>query len=324
MNDSLTVHKALSLSVRNDFKTGKTFTTTTTRTKDLGGVLFVVDEASMIDPIIMDIIDNHTTQAKVIYVGDEHQLAPVGSTKIPVFNQGWEEAILTEPMRQDKNSHLFKELCKLREGVIEQEVYLPKQGKGITDVDAQTFKDEILKAKRNDEDFRVLAFTNKQVENYNKFVRKHTHTSEEFCEGDLVVAANCCNETSKVEETYKICSIGSEYTHETGIRVRTVTLDDNNAYPIPVNKSAWFKEIKLAEAEGKESGHWQRYFQLKNGILDIRDAYACTAHKSQGSTYEKVFVDLQNMLACKQIDTLVRMLYVAFSRAKTEVIVYRG
>jgi exodeoxyribonuclease-5 len=56
--------------------------------------------------------------------------------------------------------------------------------------------------------------------------------------------------------------------------------------------------------------------------LDIRDAFACTVTKSQGSTYEKVFLDYSNIATCWDLNSLARLRYVGISRAKQTVIIY--
>jgi ATP-dependent exoDNAse (exonuclease V) alpha subunit len=51
----------------------------------------------------------------------------------------------------------------------------------------------------------------------------------------------------------------------------------------------------------------------------LRAAYAQTINKSQGSTYDRVFIDLDDLARCSSGDQLARMLYVGFSRARHQV-----
>ena len=67
---------------------------------------------------------------------------------------------------------------------------------------------------------------------------------------------------------------------------------------------------------------WQKYFFLKNNFPDFRQRDACTVHKSQGSTYQTVYIDLENLSTCAQSETGARLMYVAFSRASTRVALY--
>ena len=54
--------------------------------------------------------------------------------------------------------------------------------------------------------------------------------------------------------------------------------------------------------------------------IDLRAAYAQTVDKSQGSTYDKVFIDLDDISHCTSGARIARMLYVAVSRARHQVI----
>lgn len=314
LNDSQTIHKLFGLIPRKDFKTGKTYTVTTARTQDVGKSLIVLDEASMLNESILKIVDNYTSEAKVLFVGDQYQLAPIGSSTSPAFSKGYPSAELTVPMRQDKDSHLFKEVLKLRDAVIKGEHYLIQEGEGVTVLGASEFKQRMLQSFSLQEDARVLAYTNKQVEGYNKYIQKSLHGSSDFAVGDVVIANNRCLDSSQIEQSYRISQINGNH----------VTLNDGVTYPIPMNKSAWFQEIKAAERAASKSGQWEEYFHLKEGFLDIRYGFSCTVDKSQGSTYEKVFIDLQNLYSCRNLNTLLRLLYVAVSRARTEVFLYKG
>jgi hypothetical protein len=87
----------------------------------------------------------------------------------------------------------------------------------------------------------------------------------------------------------------------------------------------------------KNPANWLKYYQLiksfatpfdlefdnrivKKKTFDL--GYACTVHKSQGSTYDKVYVDLNDILTCKDDKMLRQLEYVAFSRTKNLVTIY--
>jgi exodeoxyribonuclease V len=50
--------------------------------------------------------------------------------------------------------------------------------------------------------------------------------------------------------------------------------------------------------------------------VDLRAVFAQTVNKSQGSTYDKVFFDLDDLKKCHNGNTLARLLYVGTSRAR--------
>lgn len=98
---------------------------------------------------------------------------------------------------------------------------------------------------------------------------------------------------------------------------------------------------KNASASGR-SAAWKAYFKFKEGCLlltnivnakneilfsrDLDYGFALTAHKSQGSTFNNVFVDVDDIVFDKfgmlysNIDEINRRLYVACSRCKDKLI----
>lgn len=97
---------------------------------------------------------------------------------------------------------------------------------------------------------------------------------------------------------------------------------------------------------GTRVSRWKEYYNFRKKYLlainitnqignviqerDIDYGFAITSHKSQGSTYETVFVDVNDMVYNKNgkpynnQDDLLRRLYVACSRAKKELILGYG
>ena len=67
---------------------------------------------------------------------------------------------------------------------------------------------------------------------------------------------------------------------------------------------------------------WVQFFAFKDeSFADLRPVHASTVHWSQGSTYEKVFVDLTDIGRSTRRDVLLRLLYVALTRARGDVYV---
>lgn len=47
--------------------------------------------------------------------------------------------------------------------------------------------------------------------------------------------------------------------------------------------------------------------------------YCISAHKSQGSQYQEVMIDMQNLMTCHNSEELRQLQYVAMSRTKSNV-----
>lgn len=81
--------------------------------------------------------------------------------------------------------------------------------------------------------------------------------------------------------------------------------------------------IKKSAIEGptqKRKHVWKRYYRLLRSVADISYAYAITAHKAQGSTYRRTFIDVGNIRLNRNSVEANRILYTALTRAKEEAI----
>jgi len=75
---------------------------------------------------------------------------------------------------------------------------------------------------------------------------------------------------------------------------------------------------KLARARARA---WRDYLTFKDCVCCIDFPYAMTVHKSQGSTFENVYLDTNDLAICAQRDftMYLRLTYVAISRASNNV-----
>jgi hypothetical protein len=76
----------------------------------------------------------------------------------------------------------------------------------------------------------------------------------------------------------------------------------------------------IAKQVSQNNLDWLDYWKVKRLFTDIRPAYAMTVHKSQGSTFENVFVDADDILDNPNREEALRCLYVAVSRASHNVV----
>ena len=69
---------------------------------------------------------------------------------------------------------------------------------------------------------------------------------------------------------------------------------------------------------------WDIYYTVKNTInIPIKYSYALTVYKSQGSTFKKIFVDIEDICLCvKDNDILSKSIYTAVSRGSEKIYCY--
>lgn len=147
------------------------------------GTTIIIDEASMINEENYKILNDIAKKMdlKIIYVGDEAQLAPVNEDKISkVFRNGEGKVIrLTQVERTDDNA-ILKEATAIRNGEPLSKVSsFNSKGEGVAYISPQhqdainEVIDKYVKGlKQNPNYFRILAYTNKAVTAYNNQVRE--------------------------------------------------------------------------------------------------------------------------------------------------------
>lgn len=146
------------------------------------GTTVVIDEASMINEENYNILNSIAKRLglKIIYVGDEAQLAPVNETQISkVFRNGDGKVIRLTQVERTADNAILKEATDLRNGkVLSGESSFNNKGEGVAYISPshQDAIDEVIEGyskelKKDSNYFRILAYTNKAVAAYNNQVR---------------------------------------------------------------------------------------------------------------------------------------------------------
>jgi ATP-dependent exoDNAse (exonuclease V) alpha subunit len=326
--DATTIHSFLGLRVENDYKTGRTFLRKTKDYKVIQNTLVIIDECGMIDSDLKKVIEESTCNCKVLYIGDGSQLNPVFESQSPVFKGGYLTKDLTTIQRQAAGNPIIQLAQQLRE-TVETGIFKPIQSSApeIIFVNGDEFKEMVDKDFPNYEEdkFKILAWSNEKVNMYNDYIRKliHNVTSNEPFVGERLITNSLVKGIyqgqaigNEIEVT--VHSINDETSEYYGIEYYTVLLTNGITIRMPVD----YKEVtRILKFYAKEKS-WVDYFQCKEAFADVRPAYASTIHKSQGSTYEKVFIDLEDIGRCNKPDDVARLLYVAVTRASKEVVFY--
>ena len=330
---AMTIHSFMNLKVYDDFKTGRQKLSKTDRFKVHTNMLIFIDEASMVDRKLYKIIHEGTDKTcKIVYVGDHCQLAPVGEEVSQVFDPSIPRVELTQQMRNSGQPALM-DLCEQLRETVETGVFKPiKLVPGVIDqLDDTTMQQHVDTVfGHEDPDSRILAYTNNQVLAYNAYIRKIRGYGDRFGSGEAVVNNSGCKIGSNVlsaEREFTVEPLGVDATLTMGdgteIDYHNIELHDpKNGNVIPCrqpNKPSLFREIQKQYARNKD---WFSFYQLKNSFPDLRSRDSSTVYKAQGSTYESVYADMQNIGTCTNPVQASRMLYVALSRAREHVYLY--
>ena len=302
-----TIHQLLGLTVRN----GQVALATKSEPNFVNTVI-VIDECSYIDYRLLEMIESFTKGNKVIFMGDKTQLPPVGYNHSPVFYKEYPTFNLTKQLRQMHSPNIAK-YCRDLQTFINTPVDFPALniGNEIEHLSKDEFNKRILQIDATKS--KILAIKNRTVNNYNAVLFKARNGREEFTAKDVVINNHYVPGLATDEEvTIKHIRYGTDRNGVAGANV-VIT---NRHYFLPDKVSNIKKLFKQYTTMGK----YVSANAIKNTWVDLRPNFALTIHKSQGSTYDEVFIDLNDMKSIKDLRELAKLLYVAMSRAKYRVI----
>jgi exodeoxyribonuclease-5 len=330
-----TVHVFLGLKVRTDYNTGKKKAIKGDAFKVHSKTILVIDEASMVDETLSALIKQGTdSSCKILYVGDDRQLAPVQEKLSRVYAEPKRFSYLTEPMRNAGQPALINLCTQVRDTVQTLQFNPMKAVHGVVDYldddEAMAFINNTFIHEAADA--RILAYSNTRVNEYNGHIRALRGYTDLYTVGEILVSASSLpitqSVTLQVEEEVKIIE-------DHGMSTFVVDHLDANSHILVQKLRVKSKRIdavvKVAVDKEHAAALKRHYFARKDfrlayaieeGVADLRPRAACTVHKSQGSTYGTVFLDLTNIGKCTHNDELARLLYVAVSRARNRVVMY--
>lgn len=327
-----TVHSFLGLKVKDDFKTGVSKLIPTNAWKVHEKKILFIDEGSMLDTAILKFVEEGTHNCKIVYVGDHCQLSPIMEKISPIYTRDLPFFELKEPMRTNiPELHALN--LQLRE-TVETGVFKPiKIVPGIIDYLDDADMEEAIKHYFTNQttEARILAYTNSRVIQYNDHIRYIRNQPDEWQVGERLInnsSIRLCGEQISVEQELEVISQDPDtdlqfiaegvFLETRNTHLRSLHGGDLFNVAVPVDRNHFLDLIKhFARVK-----NWERMYFLKNTFPDLRQWDAATVHKSQGSTYDAVFIDLANISTCRQPDVVSRMLYVAASRARTRVFLY--
>lgn len=321
--EASTIHSYLGLAVYNDYETGRTKITKTRRFSVKENTLIVVDEASMVDRQLRQLIHEGTKNCKILYVGDHCQLAPIGEEMSPVFSEVTNRSYLNQIVRSQNAPPITALALQLR-ATVETGVFRPiAEVPGWIDYltpDQAKLEIEEHFIHRLDlaEQSRILCFTNNKVVRFNDYIRQGRGLPPEIAAKDVVIACNAAQykhstQRMRIEQELRVLQVDPPIRYRlpdpVDFYVRTVHTNYGQI-DVPVDRAHWQSLIK----HYKKLQNWPAFYELQERLADVRPRDACTVHKSQGSTYRTVFIDLEDIGTCRIPSQVARMLYVACSR----------
>ena len=357
--DFMTIHQLLGLGmVRKEQE--KVLEQTSCCYLHLYDIIFL-DECSMVGTQLWSWIERrfeHTlfNQRKLILMGDPAQLNPIGEKRSPAFNIT-NKVVLTQVVRQTGESPVLDFITECRSFVKSKtDVFLPHpnynsldKSNGAFKVKPETLIQYAIKTIKqefasNPDCFRILCWTNKRVNYYNQAVREQLYgrTTPRFISGERLITkkpvlapdGKTVILATSTEFTIQQVEISQHYGYR--VWLLKIVTDDGLFRQIFVlhesENKRYQAELKEKLKSAKRNGFlWRKYYWFKDDVFaEVDNCFALTIHNSQGSTFDEVGLDsndiLTQLLVGKEMSSQEklkeyhRLLYVGTSRCRQRIL----
>ncbi len=333
INQVETIYSFMNLRVSENYNTGDVKIVPTKQWCVHSGTLVIIDECSMINKELYSWLDKGLdSTCKVLFVGDHNQLSPIKEELSPIYTQGYNQSMLTIPIRNAEQPALMA-LCEQVKQTVETGIFTKIiEVPGVIDLIDGTQLKGVLEREYSTENpkKRVLSYTNRRVIEYNTFIRSLRGYSAPFEPGEILsnnssTAGGSSGNTLYTDQLVRVLLImGSEKNPNVvkGYNIDTITMEVEDITTETVYTVTCFADVNDRAEVLKyyaDQKTWDKFFQIKNNFPDLRSVGASTIHKAQGSTYDSVVVDLGDIGRCTLKSQTARMQYVALSRPKSRI-----
>lgn len=370
----ITIHQLLSLKPTidvldldlNDLR----FTSSTLSDSVPANGVLIIDECSMINDELYDFIVEscNDKKCKILFLGDIRQIEPVKQKSLAKPFKIDNRFELSKIYRQSNDNPLRDLLAELRKKPkAEFNSFESDKGSLIVYDDwhpfikrnIDLFREAIIT--QNPEYVKILAYTNKRVEAFNRVIRDSLFDHpKEFEFGEFLTGYDNCefNPTGMTitnSNDYQIQSAYETHTNVEGLILNgwllrlydfeTESINDvfvlskNNDKDLLEKLAFLIEDIRTEAIRCKDIKAkrmlWKRYYKITGSFITSFDlkyddrvikkksidyGYALSVHKSQGSTYDTVMVDMGNIMKCLNKIELRQLQYVAMSRTRKNIL----
>ena len=305
----------------------------------------IVDEASMVNAVLWKFIalTAEHYRVKFIFMGDPAQLPPVKEAASQVWDIS-NRAQLTTVMRHD--NQILTLATALRKVVDHPAPRIALNSdhdaeQGVWRMGSADFLHEIMRATEAGEfskpnGTKLIAWRNVEVDRLNKLVRGKLYpgagANSIWQRGDRVIftapAKDFDDEVFATTDDEGAIIRAEVLPHpQEGLEcyLLQIQLDTGevvSSWVLHPNAQAEFtrRTAQLADEARTAPRKWKRFWAFKDTFHQVRHAYAITAHRAQGSTYDTAMVLWKDILLNQNRQEAYRCLYVACTRPKRRLV----
>lgn len=294
-----------------------------------------IDEASMLNSMVMSIIRAQIFPfVATIFSGDPKQLNPVNESSSQAFDLP-DQSVLWDIIRQAEGNPIIEAtlaIRKMRRFDAGKLVYTPREqlgGLGVFRLAGPTWKEyarECFTSQEqadNPDAFRVLAWRNKTVDAMNLDIHEilYGKTETPFCPGEVVLSRGPIAEgIVKTDEECVLADIKPCEVYGFGSWRLLLSTYNGTEVEAIIPRDEYKTLLLNQKDEYARKQMWPEFYELDDAFADLQHSYAMTVHRSQGSTFNNVFVNCGDILINQDDREVSSLLYVAMSRPRNSVI----
>lgn len=323
----------------------------------------LVDECSMINDDLYNVVLKEFRDSKIVWVGDPSQIAPIKQDhRSKTFEV--RTLALTKIYRQPESK-----LCSILEQLRKAPLYHFDNTRDdfcnvivcnniLNMINKYSYLFKVSKDFRDYNLVKLVTYTNNRIGALNGVIRNCLYTDhEEYHIGEVLTGYDTCDYSNVshidnssdyiVTDIYPLV-ISCECLRLKAYKLRLkkedesefiITILSRNNPQYLLDNLAYRLEIKRQKAvKSKKPIDWAGFYKSYNSFLtpvnlsvdnrvikrkSLDYGYCISVHKSQGSTYSIVLVDMENIWRCPNKEELRQMQYVACSRTASDLIIYQ-
>ena len=305
--------------------------------------LVIVDECSMVNEelwgLLVNAVSNLYKSTQILFVGDSAQLPPVNEPESACFRQiihrseltevvryGGAIGVIAEEIRRNLERDRFPRFCTETN---------PDKTEGCFVLPRNVWETLLIRAftseayQFNPDQVRALAYTNRRVNQLNRLIRSAIYGSNalRFVSGERLSAMNpCLDSEAIVLPTSGECEVIQAFRgryQEWPVWFLEVETEEGKFITLRVLHESGSTEFQAKLDFLAKELRWMEFWDLRQQFHEVDYAYSLTVHKSQGSTFRDVFVDVRSMQANRNVVERNQLCYVAFTRAAKRLFLYQ-
>lgn len=286
--------------------------------------LLIVDEASMVgEKLLADLREfAEYNNDRLLFLGDPFQLPPVKDGKAKIFDLE-HQAHLNQIMRQANGSKILDYATCLRSVKVP---FMPSETNN--DVEVVSNKETIdryVEDIKNGKNATCVVWKNTTRIKTNGYVRRQLGYASKIVDGEILMSLSNNNACAN-GETFVVDSIDSIEKIDNAIAFKGIVNGTRRMIVLyPFTQVASIPNFKVNASkfpeEFQDRKRKDRKVVLNNDVIVTTYGYAITAHKSQGSQWDTVYIG-EVQKAFKEIteENCARWIYTAVTRAAKKVI----